>query len=64
MLESDILHEDWPYWVCEAKAFEGFEVYRQSATHSVRVARIGYTGAVGMEKAKTEIRRRKNAELV
>ncbi len=64
MTEAKILFERDPYWVCAATSFKGFEVWRCGATHSVRVARIGYEGEVGMEKAKAEIQRRLNVETI
>lgn len=61
--ETEIVFEKWPFWIRRATEFKGFEVYRCSSTHSVRVARIiGYEGEVGLAKAKAEIDRRRVAE--
>ena len=60
--ESDILFEIGDYWVCEAEKFKGFEVMKNNITHSVRVARIGYEGEIGLEKAKAEATKRFNHE--
>lgn len=55
--EKDIAFETSNYWVLNIKE-KGFEVYKKTITHSVRVASIGYTGQYGLEKAKEEITRR------
>ncbi len=60
MREQDIVHEEGDFWVL--KTPKGYEVYRIRATHSVRCAVIGYTGEIGLEKAKAEISRRINLE--
>ncbi len=52
----DIVFEASGYWV--KRVDYGFEVYRNEATHSVRCARIGYHGQVGLDRAKAEIERR------
>ncbi len=61
--ESDILFEIGDYWVCKSETWKGYEVMKNGITHSVRVARIGYEGEKGLEKAKEEaIKRAKNDE--
>lgn len=54
---SDVVFELGQYWVL-SKGQKGYEVYRVGATHSTRCAIIGWTGAVGLERAKAEITRR------
>ena len=56
--EADILFERGPYWIAAARTFAGYEVWRSGVTHSVRVASIGWTGTVGLDRAKSEIDRR------
>lgn len=51
-----ILYEKEGFWVKRAK--NGLEVYQNGLTHSTRVARIGYEGDEGLERAKNEIERR------
>lgn len=58
MKEKDIIFEKGDYWVRKAIDFKGYEVFKTGITHSVRVSRIGWTGAHGLEKAKQEIERR------
>ena len=54
MNESDILYQNKEFWVCKAvDERKGFEVYEDGITHSTRRAIIGYTGAPGLEKAKS-----------
>jgi cytidylate kinase len=53
---SDVVHEQGAYWVLRVPT--GFEVYRNTGTHSVRCARIGFKGAKGLQRAKDEIARR------
>lgn len=60
MTESEILYQQGDYWICRASA--GYEVYKNSGTHSVRCAVIGYPGDAGLERAKMEVNRR-NAGL-
>jgi hypothetical protein len=57
MKESDIVFESNDYWVLNVNK-KGFEVYKKTITHSIKVASIGYTGQHGLEKAKQEIQRR------
>ena len=52
--ESDILFEIGDHWVCKSETWKGYEVMKNGFTHSVRVARIGYEGEKGLEKAKSE----------
>jgi len=56
--ESDILYMNYPFWVCRGRAGKGFEVYNEGATHSVRVAVIGYEGQAGLDRAKVEADKR------
>jgi hypothetical protein len=58
MKEQQIIYERGPFWVVAATDFDGFVVMQNFGTHSKRVAGIGYPGAGGIEKAKTEIARR------
>lgn len=61
--ELDILFQIGDYWVCKSKAWKGYEVMKNGVTHSVRVARIGYEGKTGLERAKIEATKRaKNHE--
>lgn len=53
---QDIVFESGEYWV--RKAPTGFEVFKIGATCSTRVARIGWRGELGLEKAKQFIERR------
>ena len=62
MTEREIIFERGPYWIKHAVTFKGFEVYRMGATHSVRVASIGWTGTAGLDRAKQEIERRLAAD--
>ena len=59
--EEVIAFETDQYWV--KRVPKGFEVYKTGLTHSTRVAIIGYTGAVGLRRAKQEIERRQGAPL-
>lgn len=54
---SDIAYEIGEYWVL-GKGAKGFEVYRTGVTHSTRCAIIGFTGDIGLQKAKAEADRR------
>jgi hypothetical protein len=56
MDEDRILYENGVFWVL--KASYGYEVYKASSTHSVRVARIGYKGADGLKRAIQEADKR------
>lgn len=55
--ESQIVYETPKHWVFD-NGSKGFEVYRKTITHSERCAIIGYTGTIGLERAKAEIERR------
>jgi len=66
-IESDIVFEtgDFPnhQWVKRVTKgvngkFSGYEVYHSGLCGSTRVASIGYTGDVGLARAKAEIARR------
>lgn len=59
--ERDIIFESGKYWVLDAKQ-KGFEVYKTGITYSTRCAVIGWTGQVGIDKAKQEIKRRQEAD--
>jgi hypothetical protein len=54
--ESDIVYENGGHWVLRVK--NGFEVYKNGITPSTRCAIIGWSGAVGEEKAIAECDRR------
>ncbi|WP_165672895.1 hypothetical protein [Metapseudomonas otitidis] len=54
---EDIKHETANHWVL-AVGDKGYEVYRNGITHSTRVARIGFKGERGLERAKLECERR------
>jgi hypothetical protein len=41
---------------------EGFEVWKDGATSGLRVARIGYPGQRGLDKAKEEVNRREGLQ--
>jgi hypothetical protein len=55
--ESQIVYETQKHWVLDLGS-KGFEVYRKTITHSERCARIGFSGADGLARAKAEIERR------
>jgi hypothetical protein len=61
MTEQDIVFESGKYWVFDAKK-KGFEVYKTGVTHSTRCAQIGWTGQVGLDRAKQEIKRRQELD--
>jgi hypothetical protein len=61
MTEQDIVFESGKYWVFDAKK-KGFEVYKNGVTHSTRCAQIGWTGQVGLDRAKQEITRRQELD--
>lgn len=61
MTEQDIVFESGKYWVFDAKK-KGFEVYKSGITHSTRCASIGWTGEVGLDRAKQEIKRRQELD--
>lgn len=56
--ESDIIYELTNFWVLRVET--GFEVLKTGVTHSTRVAQIGYTGQVGIDKAITECQQRQD----
>ena len=56
--ESDIIHELPNFWVLRVTT--GFEVLQNGITCSARVAQIGYTGQVGIDKAIAECQQRQN----
>lgn len=56
--EAAILFQRGPFWVTAATEYAGFDVWLDGPTCARRVARIGYQGDVGLEKAKLEIARR------
>lgn len=58
MKESDILYENGNFWVTKAKTGKGFEVYQTGIFLSFRVARIGFEGSEGLERAKQEADKR------
>ena len=53
---KDVVYEKGRYWVLQVK--NGYEVYKTGVTLSTRCAQIGYTGDIGLSKAKSEIERR------
>lgn len=57
---SDVMYETKDYWVLRIK--KGYEVYREGLTHSTRCAQIGFTGAIGLDKAIAEANRRQDKE--
>ena len=59
--ESDIVFESGRHWVLNLGS-KGFEVYRNTITHSERCAVIGYTGEKGLERAKQEVERREKLQ--
>ena len=59
MREQDIVFSTARHWVLRVST--GFEVYRNTTTHSVRCARIGFKGDEGLTRAKAEIERREAA---
>lgn len=61
MTEQDIVFESGKYWVFDAKK-KGFEVYKTGVTHLTRCAQIGWTGQVGLDRAKQEIKRRQELD--
>lgn len=63
MKESDILYEAGNYWVSKAKFAnlpKGYVVWETGLTHSRLVARVGFEGHEGLERAKTEANKRAN----
>lgn len=61
MTEQDIVFESGKYWIVDTKK-KGFEVYKSGITHSTRCAQIGWTGQVGLDRAKQEIKRRQELD--
>lgn len=55
LTENKILYENPTHWVLDV-GVNGFEVYRKTITHSIRVARIGRS--LGIERAISEADRR------
>lgn len=53
---DQVVFESGNFWILQVDY--GFEVYQIGATCSTRVARIGFKGAEGLERAKKEILRR------
>ena len=53
---ATILHQNGNHFVL--RTAKGFEVCRNEATHSIVVARIGYTGEKGRQMAIAECTRR------
>jgi hypothetical protein len=62
--ESDILFEIGDYWVCKAigRKWSGYEVLKNGITHSTVVARIGWNGEKGLQRAIEEATRRNNEQ--
>ena len=58
--ENNIAYENASHWVL-ALPNGAYEVYRNTTTHSVRCAQIGYKGQAGLMRAIAEADRR--AEL-
>jgi hypothetical protein len=53
---EDVVYELGDYYALKVET--GFEVYKEGITHSVRCARIGWSGNKGKQKAIDEINRR------
>lgn len=61
--EKDIAYENATHWVLSVGA-KGFEVYKKTITHSVRVAQIGHGATLGLPRAIAEAdRRHEQAQL-
>lgn len=60
--ESDILFEIGDYWVYESHDWCGYVVMKNGQTHAVMVARIGYEGDRGLERAIQEANKRYDYE--
>lgn len=56
---KDVVFERGRHWV--RRLDKGYEVYRADATHSVRVAQIGFAGDEGLARAIKEVERREAA---
>ena len=67
MNEQDIVFESGSYFVLRAKfgrkKTPGFAVYKSGLTHAERVASIGYSGEIGLQRARLEIERRQAKEM-
>jgi len=63
LTEQDIAFELGNHWVL-ALSNGTYEVYKNSTTHSVRVAQIGYKDAIGLSKAIEEATRRESKDTV
>lgn len=65
MQEKDILVEIGDYWISTARAaglnYSGYAVWENGATSSRLVARIGFDGDMGLERAKAEANKRNSA---
>ena len=59
MKEHQIVYEKGTHWAARLPCGQ-FEVYRNEITHSVRCAIIGFSGDVGLQKAKREVDRRED----
>lgn len=57
---KDVIYEAGDYWVLRVK--NGYEVYRNGITHSVRCAQIGWKGDEGIKRAIAEADRRQALE--
>ena len=54
-----IMFEKGDYYITRAQSFKGFEVYKYfNHIAAVRCASIGFTGQIGLDRAKAEIERR------
>jgi hypothetical protein len=60
-MTTKIRYENGDHWVMETSKGT-FEVYRNSGTHSVCCAIIGYRGLEGLKKAIAECDRREQAQ--
>lgn len=60
--EKDIAHENPTHWVLKTPKGH-FEVYRKGLTHSTRCAYIGFSGRVGIQRARAEADRRHALEV-
>lgn len=58
-MPEQILYETGDYFVTRADTFKGFQVWRNVGTHAASVARIGYEGQKGLDRAKAEADRRR-----
>jgi len=53
---ENIVHETKHFWVLKVDG--GYDIYRNGITCSTRCAQIGFTGEIGLHKAKLECERR------